>query len=186
MFVAINIDQEIKQHIVDIQEKIKSFNDAVLKMKSVERKNLHISVKFLGDLNSIEIEKIWLALQKISFRYQPFIIKLAKKIEVFPNFKRPRVIWVGLEEGYNQLREIHGAIEQELREEDFYQTDKKYTAHITIGRVKFLKYPNKLAELIKKLEVEGFSQTIHSIELMESNLTPKGPIYTVKSQFPLL
>jgi len=155
-------------------------------MKSVESNNLHISLKFLGDLNSLEIEKTLLVLEKISFQYQPFKIELLKRIGVFPSPKRPRVIWLGLENGYREVEDIYHVIEQELGEEDFYRNDKNFTAHITLGRVKYLKYPNKLIECLNNIQFKNISQTIHSIELMESYLTSQGPIYSVLSHFPLL
>ncbi len=186
VFIAINLDWKIKKYLTNIQEYIRKYEDARLKMKSVKSKNLHISLKFLGDLNSLEIEKTLLALQKISFQYQPFEIDLLKRIGVFPSPTRPRVIWIGIEKGGSEVEKIYHAIEQELREEPFYRYNKKFTTHITLGRVKYLKYPNKLIEAMKNIKFENISQTIHSIELMESHLTPQGPIYTVISHFPLL
>lgn len=186
MFIAINLDWKIKDYLANIQEDIRKFKDAQLKMKSVESKNLHISIKFLGDLNSLEIEKTLLALQKISFQFHPFEIDISKRIGVFPNPKRPRVIWIGIEKGFDKVKKIYHDLEKELREESFYRYDKIFTAHITLGRVKYLKYPNKLTEFVKSIQFENFSQTIHSIELMESYLTTQGPIYTVLGNFPFL
>ena len=186
MFIAINLDKEIKSYLSNIQEELLNNNRAKLKMKTVERGNLHISIKFLGDLNRLEIEKISLALQKLSSKYQPFRINLSKKIGIFPGPKKPRVIWIGIEKGNSEVEKLYHDIERELQEESFYHNDKKFTTHITLGRVKYIKYPNNLIEFMKKIDFKDISQMVNSVELMESNLTTKGPIYGVISKFPFL
>ncbi len=186
MFIAINLDKEIKNYLSNIQEDIINYNNAQLKMKTVERRNLHISIKFLGDLNRLEIEKISLALQKLSSKYQPFRINLSKRIGIFPSTKKPRVIWIGVEKGNSEVEKIYHDIERELQGESFYDNDKKFTTHITLGRVKYIKYPNNLIEFMKEIGFKDISQMVNSVELMESNLTTKGPIYGVISQYPFL
>lgn len=186
VFIAINLDKEIKNYLSNIQEDIINYNNAQLKMKTVERRNLHISIKFLGDLNRLEIEKISLALQKLSSKYQPFRINLSKRIGIFPSTKKPRVIWIGVEKGNSEVEKIYHDIERELQGESFYDNDKKFTTHITLGRVKYIKYPNNLIEFMKEIGFKDISQMVNSVELMESNLTTKGPIYGVISQYPFL
>ena len=123
-------------------------------------------------------------MQKISFKCQPFQVKISKNIGIFSSRKIPRVIWVGLEEGIKEIREIYGAIEHELAQECFWRSEKNITPHITIGRIKYLKYPNKFIDFLKNIKIPEISQSIQSMELMESQLTSQGPIYTVKSKFP--
>lgn len=179
------MENNIKDYIHNIQENISS-NDLQLKIKMVKKRNLHISLKFLGDLNSLEIEKTLLALQKVSFKITSFNINLSKNIEAFPNFEKPRVLWIGLEEGKEELRKIYNAIEHELVDESFYVRDKLFTPHITLGRIKYIKYPSQLKEIREKLEYKDILQNIKSIIFMESNLTSKGPVYNIISQFPFL
>ncbi len=182
------MDKEIKKYLSNIQEDILKINNnrAQLKMKTVERGNLHISIKFLGDLNRLEIEKISLTLQQLSSKYQPFRINLSKSIGIFPSTKKPRVIWIGVEKGSREVEKIYHDIERELQGESFYRIDNKFTTHITLGRVKYIKYPNNLIEFMKKIDFKDISQTVNSIELMESTLTAKGPIYGVISEFSFL
>ncbi len=135
-------------------------------------------------MDSLELEKTWLVLQKISFKCQPFEVKLSKNIGIFSSRKIPRVIWVGLEKGINEIKELYSAIDQELANETFWRSEKNFIPHITMGRVKYLKYPDKLIKLLKNIEIPEISQSIHSMELMESHLTSQGPIYTVRSKFP--
>jgi RNA 2',3'-cyclic 3'-phosphodiesterase len=143
-------------------------------------------LKFLGDLNTLAIEKTLITLQKLSSKYHSFQIVLSNKIGVFPDLKKPRVIWIGIEKGDNEINKIYHDIERELKNESFYRYDNKFSPHITLGRVKFIKYPTKLSDFLTNLEYKDFSQLIQSIELMESKLTSNGPIYTVISKFPFL
>ncbi len=166
-----------------IQEDIDQFKDTKIKIKFVEKRNLHISLKFLGDLNSFEIQNTISALQKISPSFSPFTFRLAKKIDVFPGTGNPRVIWVGLEKGNREIERIYQAIELELRKETFYRSDKKFTPHITLGRIKFPKFSNLLIKHLDQIQVSTLSQKIHSIELMESHLAAEGPTYTVIRNF---
>ncbi len=147
---------------------------------------MHISLKFLGDLSILEIEKTLLNLQKISSQHQSFKIDLSKNIGLFPGPGRPRVIWIGIEKGYSEVEKIYHDIERSLMKEGFYRKDKDFAAHITLGRIKYLKNSDKFIDDINNIQFKNISQRIRSIELMESNLTPQGPIYTIIKTFPLL
>ena len=156
-----------------------------MKVKFVERDNLHISLKFLGDLNCQEIEKTSAVLHNTSTKYQHFKAELTKNIGVFPNINRPRVIWIGIEKGNNIILNIYQSIEEELKSEYFYKEESQYKAHITLARIKYLEYQHKLSDYLKSIKIEPLSESVKTIELMESHLTEEGPIYTIIKSFPL-
>jgi 2'-5' RNA ligase len=186
VFIAINLDSEIKEYIAKIQERIEQLSDNLHgKIKLVEKENLHISLKFLGNLNSMAIEKTKEVLQRVSQQYQPFLIDLSKNIGMFPNFKRPRVIWIGVGKGKNKIIEIYQALENELKAESFYQTENNFSAHITLARIKYIKNSQKMVDYLKTIKIDNLSQKVLSIYLMESCLTNEGPIYHVLKDFPL-
>jgi 2'-5' RNA ligase len=187
VFIAINLDSEIKEYIAKVQERIEQLSDNLHgKMKLVEKENLHISLKFLGNLNSMAIEKTKEVLQRVSQQYQPFVMDLSKNIGMFPNFKRPRVIWIGVGKGNNKIIEIYQALENELKAESFYQTENNFSVHITLARIKYIKNSQKMFDYLKTIEIDNLSQKVLSIDLMESCLTNEGPIYYVLKHFPLL
>ncbi|MBP8717872.1 MAG: RNA 2',3'-cyclic phosphodiesterase [Candidatus Atribacteria bacterium] len=187
VFIAINLDTEIKEYIAKVQEGIEQLRGSLHgKMKLVEKENLHISLKFLGNLDSMAIEKTKAVLQKVSQQYQPFFIELSENIGMFPNFKRPRVIWIGVEKGSNKIVEIYQALENELKTESFYQTENNFSVHITLARIKYIKNSQKMVDYLKTIEIDNLSQKVQSIDLMESCLTNEGPIYHVLKHFPLL
>ncbi len=185
-FIAINLEREIKEYIYNLQQEINQIvNSCEMKVKFVEKDNLHISLKFLGDLNSVEIEKTSATLQNISQKYYTFTVSLSKNIGIFPTLTRPRVIWIGIEKGSDIIFQIYQSIEKRLKSEPFYQKEKQFTAHITLARIKYLKYPQKLCDYLKDININPITDFIKKIDLIESQLTKEGPLYKVTKSFPL-
>lgn len=182
-FIAVNLDPEIKDYLASLQNIL---NIPESKIKWVEKNNLHLTMKFLGDISLEQTELIKSELKKIASRYSPFIIILSPNIGVFPIYKMPRIIWVGIKEGISELKEIYNSIENKLSNKGFPREDKDFSGHITIGRVKFIRDKNNFIQILKRIEVNNFTQEVGSIDLMESKLTPSGPIYNIAAKFPLL
>ena len=167
-FIAIEVnDQDVLNSIHKIQTELN------IKAKPVELHNMHFTVQFLGEVSEEMIGKISGALNSIEF--SAFSITFAS-IGVFPNPNSPRVIWIGVTDGINELEKLAEMIRSKLSDIGF-SPDKKFKPHVTIFRVK-----NKIEDLSSKLE--KFSscsfgkQLISEIKLKKSELTPNGPIYT--------
>jgi len=167
-FVAIEVSgKDILNSIHKIQTELN------IKAKPVELHNMHFTVQFLGEVSKEMIEKISDALSGIEF--SAFAITFAS-IGVFPKPNSPRVIWIGVTDGINELEKLAEMIRSKLLHIGF-SPDKKFKPHVTIFRVK-----NKIEGLSDKLE--RFSsyyfgkQIVSEIKLKKSELTPDGPIYT--------
>jgi len=181
-FIAVNLNPEIKEYLTSLQ--------AILyipetKIKWVEKNNLHLTMKFLGYISSEQMELIKLILKEITSRYSPFIIKLSSNMGIFPTYKMPRIIWVGIKEGISELKGLYNYLEDNLSNKDFPREDKDFSGHITIGRVKIIKDKTNFIQIVKRISVNNLSQEVGSIDLMESKLTPNGPIYNIIAKFPL-
>ena len=168
MFVAIEVNnKDVLNSIHKIQTELN------IKAKPVELHNMHFTVQFLGEVSGETIGKISDALNSIEF--SAFSISFAS-IGVFPKPNFPRVIWIGTNDGVNELEELAEMIRSKLSDIGF-SPDKKFKPHVTIFRVK-----NKIEDLPSKLE--KFSscsfgkQLISEIKLKKSELTYQGPIYT--------
>lgn len=181
-FIGIKIPEEITEKIDSFsKEKLKNIKN----IKRVEKENLHITLKFLGEIGEDEVERIKEELKKISFR--KFEIKI-KGLGVFPSISNPKVIWIGGESEKIQVlkREIDLHIKNSqinIKKED----DRPFVIHITIGRIK--KEGEKESEKIKRLVKENPDFGHFYAEefiLFQSVLTPDGPIYKVLEKFPLL
>jgi len=167
-FIAIEVnDQGVLNSIHKIQTELN------IKAKPVELHNMHFTVQFLGEVSEEMIRKISDALSSIEF--SAFSISFAG-IGVFPNLNSPRVIWIGVTDGINELEKLAEMIRSKLSHIGF-SPDKKFKPHVTIFRVK-----NKIEGLPDKLEkFSSYSfgkQLISEIKLKKSELTPNGPVYT--------
>ena len=167
-FVAIEVNnKDVLNSIHKIQTELN------IKAKPVELHNMHFTVQFLGEVSEEMARKISDALNSIEF--SAFSISFAS-IGVFPKPNFPRVIWIGTNDGVNELEELAEMIRSKLSDIGF-SPDKKFKPHVTIFRVK-----NKIEDLPSKLE--KFSscsfgkQLISEIKLKKSELTYQGPIYT--------
>jgi len=183
-FIAINLDPEIRGYLSSLQQNL-NLDAAKVKVNWVEEKNLHLTLKFLGNISPSQIELIEIELKKITSQYPSFFIKLLPEIGVFPSYKMPRVIWVGIKEGAAELTEIYNLVETRLYKKGFPRESKNFSTHITLGRVKYLKDKDSLIRSLKSIHLDSFSQKVKSIELMESKLTPQGPLYGIIRQYPL-
>jgi len=167
-FVAIEVsDKDVLNSIHKIQTELN------IKAKPVELSNMHFTVQFLGEVSEEMIRKISDTLSGIEF--SAFSISFAS-IGVFPNLNSPRVIWIGTNDGINELEKLAEMIRTKLSQLGF-RPDKKFKPHVTIFRVK-----NKIEGISDKLEkFSSYSfgkQMIYEIKLKKSELTPEGPIYT--------
>ena len=167
-FVAIEVsNKDVLNSIHKIQTELN------IKAKPVELHNMHFTVQFLGEISEEMVRKISDALNSIKF--SAFSISFTS-IGVFPNPNSPRVIWIGANDGVNELEKLVEMIRLKLSQIGF-SPDKKFKPHITIFRVK-----NKIEDLSNKLE--KFSscsfgkQLVSEIKLKKSELTYQGPIYT--------
>jgi len=138
---------------------------------------LHITLKFFGetDKNSSIEEKM----KEIEKEFPSFNVSL-KGIGAFPSPKRAKILWVGVEEGKNNMVELFSTIENKASNLGFEKEMRKFHPHITFARVKKGKY-----RLPENIDFSFDSFPVHEVTLFKSTLTPKGPIYEVLSEVPL-
>ena len=167
-FVAIEVNDQ------DVLDSIRQFQSELnIKAKPVELHNIHFTAQFLGEVSEEMAGKISGVLNSLEF--SPFPISFVG-VGVFPKSSFPRVIWIGTDDGANELEKLAEMICSKLSHLGF-RPDKKFKPHVTIFRVK-----NKIEDISNKLEKfssHSFGkQLISEIKLKKSELTPNGPIYT--------
>lgn len=174
-FIAIELTKEIKDKLNKIQDELEKSNADV---KWVEPENIHLTLRFLGNVEEKKLEDIKRILEKISEKHIRFSIELSG-IGAFPKISSPRVIWIGIEKG-EELFQIFSELEDELNKIGFKKEERGFSAHITIGRVRSPLNRVKLSEEIKKMNsIPRLSSSVNKITLFKSTLTSKGPIYEV-------
>ncbi len=173
-FIAVEFPDKFIPEI----EKIESVLDTP-GIKLVEPAQVHITLKFLGDISEDNVEPIASALSQVNCK--PFEAGI-KGVGVFPKPAYIRVIWLGAEGNFEAL---HGEVERVLAPFRF-EKDDKFSPHATLARVKALKEKGALLEKIKKLEtIDLGTMNVESISLKKSTLTPKGPIYETLREIKL-
>ena len=167
-FVAIEVnDQNVLNSIRQVQSELN------IKAKPVELHNMHFTVQFLGEVSEEMARKISDTLSSLEF--SPFPISFVG-VGVFPKPSFPRVIWIGTDDGANELEKLAEMIHAKLSQLGLHP-DKKFKPHVTIFRIK-----NKIEGISNKLEkFSAYSfgkQMISEIKFKKSELAPEGPIYT--------
>jgi 2'-5' RNA ligase len=150
-------------------------------LKPVEPQNIHVTVRFLGNISSETVEKIFEEMKKVQF--MAFDIRI-HGVGAFPNVKYPRVVWAGIKEGADQLRSIFSQLEPRLHGLGFAPDPRGFSPHLTIARVRSGKNKAELAQCITENANFEFG-TIRGqcLKLKRSNLTPKGPVYSTLREF---
>ena len=145
------------------------------KIKWVHRNQFHITLKFIGEIESFRLEDVRAALENIK-TFEAFNIEL-DYIGAFPNLNAPRVLWLSGDRGASELAKIARLVNDVLYDEaEIDRDDKKFKAHLTLARLKESRLPE---ELVRRLgNVPKLSWSCGELVLMKSVLTPKGPIYT--------
>ncbi|MFH1210071.1 MAG: RNA 2',3'-cyclic phosphodiesterase [archaeon] len=174
-FIAFELPKEIKDYLFEIENKIRDNNS---KIHFVAKKNLHLTLKFLGDVDEDLLKDVKERLKNIKFK--SFKIKLGK-IGVFPNESYIRVVWVGLNPK-EKVIELQQLIDSELL--DLSEKDQEFSAHLTLGRVKFIKDKKKFLEKLK-IEIEEKEFLVEEFKLMKSELSKDGPTYSEIEKYML-
>ena len=141
----------------------------------VRREQFHITLKFLGELEHSVIEQVKDALEPMK-HFEPFTVRL-DFIGAFPNLNVPRVLWLGGNEGASELGRIARNVDGVLSEKAGLEREtRKFTAHMTLARLKDSSLPEELVRMLGEVPVMSF--TCRELFLMRSQLTPRGPVYS--------
>lgn len=175
-FLAIEVPATIRKIISDFVE-----NEAKkeLLIKWVKFENMHVTLKFLGEIDEGLKVQVSQVVADIAQHHDSFRMQLGG-LGCFPNTRNPRVIWVGVKQGGDELCAIASEMEEELGRIGFKE-EKRFHPHLTIGRVK--SYCKVEDILTKTISTEPFD--VSSLVLFSSTLKPEGPIYTALDRYSL-
>lgn len=173
-FIAIDVESS------DVVKKIEELQREVLRLgldiKLVERENLHLTLRFLGEIPQSRVDSVIRALASV--RFNKFLIKLAD-VGVFPDLSRPRVLWIGVSQGVEELTKLANLVREAVDKYAEHREDREFTPHLTIGRIKSGLNVDKLREFLQRHKgVEFGVITVEKVKLKKSVLTPRGPIYS--------
>lgn len=169
-FIALELPEEIKKEIAEIQTQLKKTG---IKATWVKPEIVHLTLAFLGSIAPNQGETIYKVLKE-NCPEKPIQLEL-EQAGCFPHPIRPRVIFVELEGEINKLNNLAKQIRQGLKKEKIWLDDKPFVAHVTIGRAK---RRLNLTHVLKKIRVKKVKFSAQEITLNKSKLTPSGPVYS--------
>ncbi len=167
IFISIDIPEEIKKEIIKIQEQLPEF-----KGKLTERENLHLTLKFLGEIDEKKAKEIKSRLREIKLK------KFESKIDSIGIFSEKfiRIIWMRIINCEKLQKEIDTQLE------GLFEKEKRFMGHLTVARVKYIKDKKKFMDELNKIKISSIKFMVNSFELKKSILTEKGPVYeTIES-----
>jgi 2'-5' RNA ligase len=185
-FIAIELPDEVKSALDQLQAQLKTGKQ--LPVKWVDPYSIHLTLKFLGNIDVNKVREITAAMEAAAQGISPFKLEV-KDLGVFPNLKRVRVVWVGVSGEVAQLSQLQQRIESNLAPLGFARESRSFTPHLTLARVREQASPDEqqsFGELIASTKFEAvYGFDVDSINLMKSQLTREGAIYSRISSIKL-
>ena len=180
LFIAIDIPGHIKDNVCDYIKTLLKENSHI---KLVSAPNIHITLKFLGNINIDKIEKIKKAIKETAEKFNKFKYEINGKINAFPSPGNARVIFLEIGSGGEQISEIYKQLEDNLEKIKIRKEKREFSPHITIARIKDKRNMEHLINEYKLNKIERLDCS--NITLFESQLKPHGAEYSILGEFGL-
>jgi len=173
-FIAIELPVEVKQVVRQIQDQL---GESVKGVRWVKQENIHLSIKFLGNVEENKIKDIATAVKNAVKDSSVMTLKMGH-LGIFPNEKRPRILWLGIEGDVREFMSMSKNCELELTKLGFEKDAREKIPHITVGRIRSSKKQKGLVNIIKDIPIKSVKFKTDTLKLMRSELNQNGAIYT--------
>jgi 2'-5' RNA ligase len=173
-FIAVEIPAEVKSRASQL---IAGLQTAGAKVTWVAPRNMHWTLKFLGDVDMLETPQICEAVARAVEPLTPFDVEV-RGAGAFPDLLRPRTVWVGMGQGSAEMIELNAAIERELAKLGYPPDNRRFRPHLTIGRVRGAAAVEELGRLVEQNAAfaSGLS-TVYEVVIFSSQLSSQGPAH---------
>ncbi len=173
-FIAIELDERIKRALTRVQDRLKT---AEADIRWAETANIHLTLKFLGDIQPEIIDDVEQAMARTAAGFTHFHMDIGA-LSAFPDANNPRVIWASVTKRANYLHEMASRLTEELGSLITGEASRGFTPHITLGRNRAETPAPRLTDLLNNTHAPaGLTQKVERIALFRSELLPKGPVY---------
>lgn len=177
-FVAVPLGEEVVQAAArlsgELRERLRALGYSA---KWVPPVNMHVTVRFLGDMDEAQIPAVAESLGPLVGRHASFLATL-RGLGCFPDARRPSVLWAGLDQGAAQLERLAAEVNEVLDGLGFPAQDRPFHPHLTLARARRGAPPPDLSALVAEhAAVELGSTVVREVVLFRSTLRPKGPLY---------
>jgi RNA 2',3'-cyclic 3'-phosphodiesterase len=174
-FLAIDLPASLQSGLAEVVDCLKK---AGADVRWVPVGNIHLTLKFFGNIKESEVEAIMGAACLVTPQIPPFDLQVTQ-IGAFPNIKSPRVIWLGMDGQIDNLSSLYRGLEQALATIGYLAEDRPLHPHLTLGRVRSSRGRDRLTQLLRGLALPAFPVfQVSELILFRSTLTPQGSIYT--------
>jgi len=184
-FIAIELSPDIRLQLGQLIQKFRALRIQAVRWVAVE--NIHLTLKFLGDINRTDLDKLSIILLSRSAEFSPIPFQVGG-MGAFPNNRKPRVVWVGLQTSA-ALQQLQSAIEDAATQIGIPTEERGFSPHLTLGRVRNDVSPADLQTLgsaLTAMQASDFGfMTAASFTLFRSDLRQQGALYTPLAHFPL-
>jgi len=174
-FIAIEIPEEIKKEMVELQRRLRS---SAVDASWPRPEGIHLTLKFLGEIPEAKVSEVQEALKSAASRSGAFRLEV-EGVGTFPHPQNARVVWIGLSGDIDKLTALQTAIEDGMERIGMKREDRPFTPHLTLGRIKYIRSKEiwlKALESLKDIRLPGFDVT--AVSLMKSELKRTGAVYT--------
>ena len=187
-FIAIELDEPLRSAIGRVQGKFKRLAPPG-SVKWVAPDGIHLTLKFLGDTPASRLDEIAAALRAACAGCAPFEVSVEGR-GCFPNFRRPRVVWVAVRDKGQMLARLQAAVERHVAPLGWPTEARGFSPHLTLGRMaKNASSAEEAAvgQMVEKSVVEQIGvQRVAAVNLIQSDLRPAGAVYTIRASVPLV
>lgn len=184
-FIAIDINEEVRAALADLQEELGERVDVKKgDVKWVRPESVHLTLKFLGEVKDARIMEVCNIVEEVCGRHKSFELDI-EQVGCFGG-RSARVVWVGTGAGSDSLKRLAEELEGPMAAAGWPKEGREFTGHLTICRVKNASAGVKLARASEEYkDFKAGMITADSVSVYQSQLTPKGPIYTVLANYKL-
>ncbi len=183
VFCAIELPETVRKAVL---QRIAQLKEAVPDAKASWSRdtNLHLTLKFLGELPQTSVPNISTAASRAVGGIAPFSVRL-EQTGAFPKQGQPRVLWIGINDLTGELGKLHARLEDESTKAGFARDDRHFHPHLTLARLRQPRHARTLVAAHKELEFDPAEIVVSELLVIRSELSSEGSRYTVISRHPL-
>jgi 2'-5' RNA ligase len=184
IFIAVDIADGVRKRAAALQEKLARTASGI---KWTDPASMHLTLLFLGEVEELEIVPICRIVQEQASRLPSFTLEFGG-LGAFPTPRRPKILWVGVTRGTDELTRLHDVLEEPLLELGCYRREERaYSPHLTLGRLTQEDRGGAWSSILTKhADWQGGSTDVAEVLVMQSELLRDGPVYSVMGRAPLM
>ncbi len=182
-FIAVEFDRAVKKQLADLQARLKP---RLGQLKWVDPYQIHLTLKFLGEIDDRRAPEIAQALGRLSEQCQPFDIKI-EDVGTFPPSGGVKVVWVGIKDEAGLLSRCQAACEDLIEPLGFPRENRRFSPHLTLARTRDSANSAAIRSVLGAMPpFHAGVQAVEGVTFYQSTLTPRGPIYNALSKHPFV